>query len=64
MVCYFIGGSIGSFLGAWAWRIDGWFGVCGFSLAVISLALLRFAFSDVRDAAIHLPTPEWLEPEP
>jgi predicted MFS family arabinose efflux permease len=65
MVCYFTGGSVGSLLGAWAWRVGGWFGVCAFCLAVISLTLLRFAFSQIRDAAtVHAPTAEWLEPEP
>jgi predicted MFS family arabinose efflux permease len=65
MVCYFTGGSVGSLLGAWTWRAGGWFGVCVFCLVVISISLLRFAFSEVRDAsAVHAPTAEWLEPEP
>jgi predicted MFS family arabinose efflux permease len=65
MTCYFIGGSIGSFLSAWAWRVDGWSGVCIFCLIVISIALLRFAFSNIKDPAMHaVPGPEWLEPEP
>ncbi|MGN6668920.1 MAG: MFS transporter [Trinickia sp.] len=29
MVCYFIGGATGSAVGAYAWRVFGWLGVCG-----------------------------------
>jgi predicted MFS family arabinose efflux permease len=43
MVCYFAGGAVGSLLGAYAWRVYGWPGVCAFCLAVMCLALLRFA---------------------
>jgi len=43
MVCYFVGGAIGSLLGAYAWRVRGWTGVCVFCLAVMALALVRFA---------------------
>jgi len=47
MVCYFIGGSAGSFLGAYSWRLAGWYGVCGFSLIGIALGLAYFAVSAV-----------------
>jgi predicted MFS family arabinose efflux permease len=43
MVCYFAGGAVGSLLGAYAWRVRGWSGVCVFCLAVMALALLKFA---------------------
>jgi predicted MFS family arabinose efflux permease len=43
MVCYFAGGAAGSFLGACAWRLLGWSGVCAFCLGVMLIALLRFA---------------------
>jgi predicted MFS family arabinose efflux permease len=43
MVCYFAGGAVGSFLGAYAWRLRGWSGVCEFCLGVMLVALLRFA---------------------
>jgi len=43
MVCYFAGGAAGSFLGAYAWRIRGWTGVCVFCLVVLLIALLRFS---------------------
>ncbi|GLU32541.1 MFS transporter [Trinickia caryophylli] len=33
MVCYFIGGSTGSAVGALAWRVFGWTGVCAAGLA-------------------------------
>jgi predicted MFS family arabinose efflux permease len=45
MVCYFIGGSAGSLLGAYGWRLAGWPGVCGFALIGISLALIYFGVS-------------------
>jgi predicted MFS family arabinose efflux permease len=64
MVCYFAGGSAGSLMGAWAWRVGGWPRVCAFCFAVSSITLLRFAFSGVRDAATHVPHVELLEPEP
>lgn len=43
MVCYFAGGAVGSLLGAYAWHVRGWAGVCAFCVAVMLLALLRFA---------------------
>jgi len=43
MVCYFVGGALGSLFGAYAWRLRGWPGVCAFCLAVMLLAMLRFA---------------------
>ncbi len=43
MVCYFAGGAAGSFLGAYAWRLRGWSSVCEFCLAVMLIALVRFA---------------------
>ncbi|HEY0515195.1 MAG TPA: MFS transporter [Thermoanaerobaculia bacterium] len=48
MVCYFIGGSAGSLLGAYSWRLAGWTGVCGFSLIAVSLALVVFGLKVVR----------------
>ena len=43
MVCYFAGGAAGSLLGAYAWRIRGWSGVCVLCLGVTVLAMLKFA---------------------
>jgi len=43
MVCYFVGGAIGSLLGAYAWRLRGWTGVCVFCLGVMIAALGKFA---------------------
>lgn len=40
MVCYFIGGALGSSLGAEAWKVAGWNGVCGFALAVLAVAAI------------------------
>jgi hypothetical protein len=40
MVTYFAGGSMGSALGAFGWRVAGWNGVCvsGLALSVLALA--------------------------
>ncbi len=39
MVCYFAGGAMGSYGGAWGWRLAGWWGVCGFALLPMIAAL-------------------------
>ena len=51
MVCYFAGGAAGSLLGAYAWRLRGWSGVCAFCLGVMLLALLRFSAARARTAS-------------
>lgn len=43
MVSYFTGGSLGSLLGAWGWRVAQWRGVCGFALAATVLALVVYS---------------------
>jgi predicted MFS family arabinose efflux permease len=43
MVTYFIGGALGSWLGAICWAYKGWMAVCAFSIAVIVIGLLVFA---------------------
>ncbi len=45
MVCFFVGGSTGSALGAWAWGRWGWPGVCGVSLALLAVGLTGFVAS-------------------
>jgi predicted MFS family arabinose efflux permease len=40
MFCYFIGGALGSYLGAWGWHVAGWWGVCGFGTTAIFLAIV------------------------
>ena len=40
MVSYFIGGSIGSALGAYGWQRAGWLGVCAAGGAQLGLAAL------------------------
>ena len=42
MVTYFVGGSIGSALGVWAWDRWQWTGVCAVSLASVGAALLVY----------------------
>ena len=45
MFCYFIGGAIGSYLGALGWHVAGWWGVCGFGATAIFLAIVaEFAY--------------------
>jgi predicted MFS family arabinose efflux permease len=51
MVCYFAGGAAGTFLGAYAWRLRGWPGVCAFCLTVMCIALVAFAATRPRAAA-------------
>jgi predicted MFS family arabinose efflux permease len=51
MVCYFAGGAAGTFLGAYAWRLRGWPGVCAFCLAVMCVALVAFGATRPRAAA-------------
>lgn len=49
MVTYFVGGSLGTFIGSYAWDHWKWSGVCGFGLLCTSLALLlHFAFGKRR----------------
>jgi hypothetical protein len=38
MVSYFVGGSIGSALGVWAWRLWRWTGVCAIGFAALLIA--------------------------
>jgi len=39
---YFVGGALGSFLGAIAWSHFGWYGVCGLSLGLLAIALADY----------------------
>jgi predicted MFS family arabinose efflux permease len=39
MFCYFIGGGLGSYLGALCWHIAGWWGVCGFGAATLFIGI-------------------------
>ena len=45
MVCSFVGGALGSIVGAYSWRLWGWPGVCGSCIAVLALALLKFTLA-------------------
>jgi len=45
MVPYFIGGSIGSFLGAYSWSVAGWNGVCAAGALLIVIALGVYALN-------------------
>jgi predicted MFS family arabinose efflux permease len=48
MVCYFSGGAFGSWMGAEAWKVAGWKGVCGFALVVL-MAATGFCISRQRE---------------
>lgn len=50
MTCYFVGGSVGSALGAWAWSAFGWPGVCGTGAAFGLVALAVFAATARRSS--------------
>jgi predicted MFS family arabinose efflux permease len=50
MFCYFIGGGLGSYLGACCWHIAGWWGVCGFGITTLFLAIVA-EFISGRGAA-------------
>jgi len=39
MFCYFIGGALGSYLGAWCWHVAGWWGVCAFGATALLLGI-------------------------
>jgi predicted MFS family arabinose efflux permease len=51
MVCYFAGGALGSLLGAYAWHLRGWSGVCAFCLAVMLVAIAKYAVGGSHAAA-------------
>jgi predicted MFS family arabinose efflux permease len=40
MSCYFIGGGLGSYLGALSWHAAGWWGVCGFGAIAIAMGIV------------------------
>jgi predicted MFS family arabinose efflux permease len=40
MFCYFIGGGLGSYLGACLWHLAGWTGVCALGTGFLTLALI------------------------
>lgn len=45
MVPYFIGGSIGSFLGTYSWSVAGWNGVCAAGALLMVIALSVYALN-------------------
>jgi predicted MFS family arabinose efflux permease len=45
MVCAYTGGSLGSFLGAWAWTRNGWPGVCAVGLTLLFIALTVYTLA-------------------
>lgn len=53
MVMYFVGGALGSSLGAWSWSVAGWSGVCltGLTFLVTALAIFLKARSAERGSA-------------
>jgi predicted MFS family arabinose efflux permease len=49
MTCSFSGGAIGSYLCTYFWNHSGWWGVCGFSIALMILALGVWLRSNSRE---------------
>jgi len=45
MVTYFVGGALGSTLGAWSWSVYGWSGVCAAGLLPLILAFAVYLFT-------------------
>jgi predicted MFS family arabinose efflux permease len=52
MVTYFIGGSLGSYLGVLGWSIAKWWGVCGVAALMMLVALSFYVFNRQRRAAL------------
>jgi predicted MFS family arabinose efflux permease len=50
MVSYFIGGSLGSLLGAYGWSIARWNGVCAVGILMLIAALVVYAVGSLRHA--------------
>ncbi len=50
MVTYFVGGSLGSFLGAYGWSIARWNGVCVVGVGLLVLALAIYGIGSIRKA--------------
>lgn len=48
MVIYFLGGSLGSTLGAYGWSVAGWNGVCFVGVAMLLVALIVYAWGSLR----------------
>ena len=44
MVSYFLGGSFGSWLGSYGWKVAGWTGVCAVGLAATGIAVAIYHF--------------------
>jgi predicted MFS family arabinose efflux permease len=40
---YFVGGALGSYVGAYAWTVWGWHGVCAAGLLLLSIAFVALA---------------------
>lgn len=54
MVSYFVGGSLGSYLGAWGWSQAHWTGVCrvGLLLSLLTLGVLVYGASRGASASV------------
>jgi len=48
MVCYFAGGALGSYGGSLGWHLAGWWGVCGFAVIPMILAIAVCSFSKLK----------------
>jgi predicted MFS family arabinose efflux permease len=53
MVSYFVGGSLGSAVGAWAWSTAGWHGVCAAGILFLACGLgIHALFGPARQHAV------------
>lgn len=54
IMCYFIGGAIGSYLGAFGWTNKQWSGVCALSLLMLAISFAALIKRKPHDSAISL----------
>jgi predicted MFS family arabinose efflux permease len=55
MVCYFVGGALGSGIATFAWGAGGWGAVCGVALAALGIALIWFWINRAQNGVRPVP---------
>ena len=58
MMCFFVGGSLGSFLGGWGWVHFGWAGVCLAGSSMVLAALFVHFRSGAEGIGLPIPSRE------
>jgi predicted MFS family arabinose efflux permease len=56
MVCYFVGGALGSGIATFAWGVGGWGAVCGVALAALGIALIWFRINVNQEPTVVAPS--------